>query len=270
MAAKYDSVITLFNFSMGGIGLSKLTRLVMDGEKATLTLKRPEVMNAMNEQMIRNINEDLDLIERDRNVRVLLIRGEGKAFCAGADTNVFLNKNDEEGKQFLDSIFNLFKRIEDIEIPVIGVITGYAFGGGAQLSIACDIRIASETSSFRFPGASYGLVVSGYSLPTIVGIPKAKELLFSSKVILAEEALEIGLVNELTAAGEENETAMELAEMICKNPNHVVKKIKKVIDIGVGRTIDERLEIENKANQGLVGTTNFKETFASFSLKRKV
>jgi enoyl-CoA hydratase len=231
---------------------------------ATLTLHRPEVLNAINEQMVAEMNEALDIIEQDVNIRVLLITGKGKSFCVGADTKVFLQKSDAEGQQFLDSILTLFQRFEEIDIPVIAAINGFAFGGGAQLSIACDIRIASESASFRFPGASYGLVISGHLLPSIVGISKAKELLFSSKIITSEEALRIGLVNQLTPLGEEFVVAFELAEMICNNPDRVVRKIKKVINGSVGRTMQECLELEHQANQELIKSSEFRTTFASF------
>jgi enoyl-CoA hydratase len=231
---------------------------------AILTLQRPKVLNAINEQMVSELNEALDVVVDDVTIRVLLITGGGKAFCAGADTEVFMQKSTEEGEQFLDSILTLLKRFEEIDIPVISVINGYAFGGGAQLSIACDIRIASEKSSFRFPGASYGLVISGHMLPSIVGMAKAKELLFSSKIITSEEALRIGLVNQLTPKGEEFEVAFELAQMICENPDHVVRKIKKVLNESVGHTMEERLELEQYANQELLETNEFWTTFSSF------
>jgi enoyl-CoA hydratase len=247
--------------------MTKHTKLTVNENIATLTLQRPEALNAIDETMIIELNGALDKIEKDVDIRVLIITGTGKSFCAGADTKVFLQKTAQESQEFLESILQLFQRFEQIEIPVIAAINGYAFGGGAQLAIASDIRIASEQSSFRFPGASYGLVISGHLLPTIVGVPKAKELLFSSRILSAQEALQIGLVNQLVSSGNEYDTALEMARRVCDNPDSVVRQIKKVINDSIGRIMEERLELEDRSNQLLMETGEYRSTFESFVLE---
>jgi enoyl-CoA hydratase len=162
----------------------------------------------------------------------------------------------------------IVQEIEDLQIPVIGVINGYAFGGGAEIAIACDFRISSKNASFRFPGASYGLVIFSRTLPVIVGAPKAKELLFRSCIIPAEEAFRIGLIDQLLEEGELHEYANKVAIEIQSNSIAAVKKVKETINSGIGTSMEERLKLEKEANDFLVNHTNYRDTFFAFVQKR--
>ncbi|MCM3668676.1 enoyl-CoA hydratase/isomerase family protein [Mesobacillus maritimus] len=234
-----------------------------------LAFNRPKVRNAINMKMIDEVELVVGEIQRHGNVDVLLITGTNHSFCAGADTTDFLNMTVEENQLFLNQFEKMVKNIENLSIPVIGVINGYAFGGGAEIALACDFRIASPQASFRFPGASYGLVVSSRNLPVIVGASKAKELIFRSCVVSSEEAYRIGIVDQLIEEQELDAYAKKVAREILGNSMTAVKKVKEAINLGVGASMERRMEIENAANDYLVHQTNYRETFSSFVDQRK-
>jgi enoyl-CoA hydratase/carnithine racemase len=234
-----------------------------------LTFNRPHVRNAINMKMIDEVEKVLEQIQQNNHIDVLLISGKDISFCAGADTTDFLNMSEEENQTFLDRFGKMVYRIENLDIPVIGVINGFAFGGGAEISIACDFRISSDHASFRFPGASYGLVVSSRTLPVIVGVPKAKELLLRSCVISAEEAFRIGIIDQLVDSDELYAYADQIAKEIQSNSILAVKKVKETINAGIGTSMEERLELEKNANDFLVHNTNYRDTFSAFVEKRK-
>ena len=167
---------------------------VRDGV-AFLRMQRPEKHNAFNRELSVAVSAAVDVAEADDDVRAVVVTGVGKAFCAGADMNEALASFDNGGRG--DVMAQAVVRVARMTKPVIAAINGYAFGGGAALACACDIRLASERASFRFPGAEYGLVVGGSQLPRIVGAPMAKELIFTARVVEADEALRIGLVNHV-------------------------------------------------------------------------
>lgn len=234
-----------------------------------LTFNRPLVRNAINNKMIAEVGEVITDIEENSVIDVLLISGTGESFCAGADTTEFLSMTIEENQLFLERFSKMTKRIQNLSIPVIAVINGYAFGGGAEIATVCDFRIASNRASFRFPGVSYGLVVTSCNLPLIVGMSKAKELLFRSCIISVEEALRIGLVDQLIEMEELKTYSEKVAKEIQSNSIMAIKEVKKTINLGVGKNLDDRLELEKKANDYLVHHTNYQETFNSFVEKRK-
>ncbi|WP_053362816.1 enoyl-CoA hydratase/isomerase family protein [Bacillus sp. FJAT-27251] len=235
---------------------------------AYLTFNRPRVHNAINMRMMEEVEEALECLDRSE-ADILVITGAGQAFCAGADTMEFLNMTVEENQLFLSRFGEMVKCIQNLPIPVIGVINGFAFGGGAEIAAACDFRIASRQASFRFPGASYGLVVSTSNLPIIVGVSKAKEILFRSCVISAEEALQIQLIDHLLDENELVSFSEKITKEIQANSKVAVKKVKEVINTGIGASLEERMEIEKAANDYLVGHTNYRDTFSSFVEKRK-
>jgi enoyl-CoA hydratase len=143
-------------------------------------------------------------------------------------------------------------RVAAFPKPAIAAVNGYAFGGGAVLACACDLRLASERASFRFPGASYGLVVGGSQLPRIVGAPKAKELIFTARVVDAQEAERIGLVNRLVPHDELDATAWELALQIAQQSPPAVRWSKAVIDAAT--TVERGVTLETEANRALRGS----------------
>lgn len=234
-----------------------------------LTFNRPKVKNAINMQMIEEVEQVIENLQKKEEADILVLTGKGDSFCAGADTTEFLSMTMEENQVFLGRFSNIVKSIEDLPLPVIGVINGFAFGGGAEIAATCDFRISSSKASFRFPGASYGLVISSSNLPAIVGISKAKELIFRSCIITAEEALRIGLVDQMVNDEDLHAFSKRVASEIQSNSMAAVKKVKETINLGIGLDISNRRELEDRANQLLVRTTNYRETFSAFVEKNK-
>jgi enoyl-CoA hydratase len=224
---------------------------------AFLRMNRPEKHNAFNAELSRAVSAAIDDAEADDAVRVIALTGTGKAFCAGADMNEALASFDNGGRG--DAMAQAVVRVARAAKPVIAAINGYAFGGGAALACACDIRLASARASFRFPGAEYGLVVGGSQLPRIVGAPMAKELIFTARVVEADEALRIGLVNHVVPHDDLDETAWDLALQIAKQSPDAVRWSKAVID--AASTIEKGIELEIEANRKLRGSPDHMSRF---------
>ena len=224
---------------------------------AFLRMNRPEKHNAFSRELSLAVCGAIDEAEADDGVRVIVLTGAGKAFCAGADMNEALESLDSGGRG--DVMAQAVVRVARVAKPVIGAINGYAFGGGAALACACDIRLGSERASFRFPGANYGLVVSGSQLPRIVGAAKAKELIFTARVVEAEEAERIGLVNALVLHDDLDAAAWELARQIAEQSPQAVRWSKAVID--AASTVEKGIELEIEANRALRGSSDHRSRF---------
>ena len=165
----------------------------------------------------------------------------------------------------LGSAAGAIGRLTDTPLPVIAAINGYCYGGGARLAIACDIRLASNTATFRLPGAEYGLVVGAATLPRLVGAAKAKELIFTARKIDAAEALSCGLVNSIHEPDQLMAAAMEMAETIAKQSAGAIRESKRAIDAAT--LSDEATEIENQANRELRGSPEQVARFRSATQK---
>ena len=233
-----------------------LLRELRDGV-AFLRMNRVDKHNAFNRELSLAVCEAVDASEADGDVRAIVLTGAGKAFCAGADMTEALASMDAGGRG--DVMAQAVVRLARVAKPVIGAINGYAFGGGAALACACDIRIASDRASFRFPGASYGLVVGGSQLPRIVGMPRAKELIFTARVVEAAEAERIGLVNQLVPHEELDERAWALGRQIAEQSPPAVRWSKAVIDAAT--IVEKGIELEIEANRALRGSDDHVSRF---------
>jgi len=199
------------------------------GPIAALRLNRPDKHNAINRQLSSALLAHLEALAVDDGVRVVVITGAGeKAFCAGADMTEALSTSRGVGRG--DGTLDVIMRLARFPKPVIAAVNGLAYGGGALLAITCDLRVAAHTARFRFPGASYGLVVGGSQLPRIVGLSRAKDLIFTARVVDAAEALRIGLVDRLVAQADLEEAVLELAGQIAEGSPEAVRASKEVID----------------------------------------
>jgi len=199
-----------------------------DGGIATLTLNRPEVRNAINLEMIQELTAALGELSRDEKVRVLILRGEGaKAFAGGADIGQLRERRTQDALQQVNA--TLFQKVEDFPHPTIAAIEGFALGGGCELAIACDLRVASQTSRLGFPEVGLGIFPAAggtHRLPRLVGIGKAKELVFTGRIIGADQALELGLVEHLVPEGQAYERARELALEIARGGRLAIQMAK--------------------------------------------
>jgi len=236
---------------------------------ATITLNRPEKLNAFNWEMEAEFFNALEEVGQDKDVRVLVITGAGPAFSTGADVEETLQKTVEEGGLTGEERYDLpFRNM----VPVIASINGFAVGAGLTITLQCDIRIAAEEARFLLPFVTFGLVPeagSTYFLSRLVGIAKACELVFSGKTITAKEAKEIGLVNEVVPGAELKEATYKLAKRIAQAPPLAMRMAKKGLYQGLEASIKDQIEFEKSALMTLMRTEDFQEAIKAFQEKRK-
>ena len=224
-----------------------------------LRMNRPEKRNAFNRELSLALAAACEELQQDDQVRVVVLTGAGEAFSAGADmTEALASFEDGRGGQ---GMAPAVVGVAGFTKPIIAAVNGYAFGGGALIACSCDIRIASDRASFRFPGANYGLVVGGSQLPRIVGGAKAKELIFTARVVAAEEAGRIGLVNQVVPHDSLDEAVWQMARQIAENSPAAVRWSKAVIDGAT--TIDKGTQLELEANRALRGSADHLSRFRS-------
>ncbi|MBR3302921.1 MAG: short-chain-enoyl-CoA hydratase [Bacteroidales bacterium] len=238
---------------------------------AVLKINRPDAMNSLNNELLNELNCALEQIDSDEQIRVLIITGEGRAFVAGADIEQMSTMNVQQGKEFGVQGSAVFRKLENISKPVIAAINGFALGGGCELALACDIRIASNKAKIGQPEVGLG-ITPGFSgtqrLPRLVGEGKAKELIYTAKAITAEEALAIGLVNMVVEPQELLNAAMQMAKTIAKNAPIALKLSKEAINRGMQTDIDSSIAIENNLFALCFGTQDQKEGMKAFFEKR--
>ena len=238
-----------------------------------LTLNRPEVMNALNLPTLLELQEALKECWFSKEVRVIIVTGAGdKAFCAGADLKEREKMTEVEVKNYIKTIRDTFSMFEDIPKPTICAINGYAFGGGLEMALACDIRIAADTAKIGLTETSLAIIPGAggtQRLPRIVGKAKAKELIFTARRIDAQEAYRIGLVNEVVPKEKLLDRAFELANEIAQNGPLAVEAAKFAINKGSEVDIKTGLEIESKAYDTLIPTRDRREGLLAFKEKRK-
>jgi enoyl-CoA hydratase len=220
-----------------------------EDEISLITISRPKALNALNSQVLNELSQVLDSIDKSK-ISALIITGEGeKSFVAGADISEMSSLSKKEAVEFSKKGNDVFRKIETFEIPVIAAINGYALGGGCELSLSCDIRICSENAIFGQPEVGLG-ITPGFGgtqrLSRTVGIGMAKQMIFTGQNIKAEEALKIGLVNAVYPQNELINEAKKLALSIAKNSKNAVKLSKKAINDGLQVDIDKAINIEEK------------------------
>lgn len=237
---------------------------------AILTINRPEKLNALNKQVLSDLNDALDYIKKSDEIRLLIITGSGeKAFVAGADIKELSTLDQPSGEQTSSAGQNLFNRIENFSKPVIALVNGYALGGGAELAMACHVRIGTTNAVFGLPEVSLGLI-PGYGgtqrLPQLVGKGRAMEMILSGNSIKADKASELGLLNEIYSTEEALNKTKDLAEKILKNSPLAISSAIEAINAGYktnGYTKEATLFGQ------LCETEDFKEGTAAFLEKRK-
>ncbi|HEU5321101.1 MAG TPA: enoyl-CoA hydratase/isomerase family protein [Methylomirabilota bacterium] len=227
--------------------MSDLVVIGREGHVATVRMNRPDKHNAFNRELSLAVSETFDALEADGEVHAVVLTGAGAAFSAGADKTEAVAAIDRSGRS--DGMGATIARVARFPKPLLACVNGFAYGGGALLAVTCDIRVASETAAFRFPGAAYGLVVGGSQLPRIVGPAFAKELLFTGRVVQADEALRMGLVNAVHPPGAVEAAAMEMAHQIATNSAEALIATKEVVDRAT--EADEAVRVEADRNREL-------------------
>jgi enoyl-CoA hydratase/carnithine racemase len=229
------------------------------GRVGVVTLNRPEKLNALSSELVNQLERALSGLDADDSVGAIVITGAGeRAFSAGGDMAEQVAALEESLAIPRVSASALVRAAVK---PTIAAIRGYCFGGGALLAIECDIRIGADDARFKFHGASYGRAPGGAALPRIVGEAKAKELLFTGDELSAEEALRVGLLNQLVPADAVLETAVAMADRIAGNSPAAVKALKEIIELAL--PIEQALEHEHEVNREIGRTADSASRFRS-------
>lgn len=237
-----------------------------------LTINRPEALNALNEEVLTDLNEAIDIVIGDETARAVIITGEGRAFVAGADIGAQAVLDIEGGRKWGQNGSALFRKIEKMDIPVIAAVNGFALGGGCELALACDLITASTKAKFGQPEVGLG-IIPGFSgtqrLPRRIGIAKAKELIYTGRMIKTEEAEKIGLVNQVSEPETLISDALALAAEITKNAPLAVKYAKAAVSRGMEVDIDNGIAVENELFAMCFGSEDQKEGMHAFLEKRQ-
>jgi enoyl-CoA hydratase/carnithine racemase len=238
-----------------------------------LTLNRPTVMNSFNFDLLRALKAEVDAVRFRPEVRVVIITGAGeKAFCAGADLKERATLAPLQVKEFIFTIRDLFSGIENLNKPVIAAVNGVALGGGTELALACDIRLASETASMGLTETRLAIIPGAggtQRLPRLIGRGKAKELIFTGKRVSAAEALAMGLVNQVCAPGDLLDACRTMAAAICETGPIAIEQAKYAINHGLETDLHTGLAIESNAYWVTIPTKDRLEGLAAFREKRK-
>jgi enoyl-CoA hydratase/carnithine racemase len=216
-----------------------------NGKIAVLSFNRPKQLNAVNNELINQLRRYMEQIKRDSDIGVLIIKSEiEKAFCSGIDVSYVKDLSNEEASQFFEQIAETLKALIDFPIPTIAIVQGYAFGAGADFSIACQLRIASESTKFRFPGPQFGVVLGTQRLVNEVGSSKARMLALTNQMLDAKESLQYGLIHKVVDLEDCLNVALEWAEKLLKMPRFTFEKIQEICN--------EHLVNENVLNSGVL------------------
>ena len=242
------------------------------GHIAKVTINRPEALNALNSSILQELNLVLAQIEEDKTLRVVIFTGSGRSFVAGADIKEMQNLDSLQAREYAELGLSTFRRVEELSIPVIAAVNGFALGGGCELALACEIRYASEKAKFGQPEVGLG-ITPGFGgtqrLSRVVGLSQAKEMIYTGKVIGAEEALAIGLVNKVFTVETLEEETMKLAETIARQSKTAVEYAKVSINSGYDTTLANSFEYEKNLFSLCFSTSDQKEGMQAFIEKRK-
>jgi 2-(1,2-epoxy-1,2-dihydrophenyl)acetyl-CoA isomerase len=243
-----------------------------NGNVGTLTLNRPEARNALDLVMRKELSDVLDEIESDSGVRVVVLTGAGGNFCAGGDVKTMKpGSGAAEGRARVGALNKLVMRLVEFPRPVIAMVDGYAVGAGCNLALCCDLIIASDRARFGEVFAKIGLVPDGggsWLLPRLVGMARAKELIFTADIIDAAEAGRLGLVNRIVPAAELAATTRALAERIAQGPPKVLALAKHMVNRAATSNLAEALDVEAYSQAIAISGDEHREGLSAFFEKR--
>ncbi len=247
-------------------------KLSAEGGVGILTIARPAALNALNDQVIRELDQVLDSVDLQQ-IRCLIVTGEGeKAFVAGADIGQMRGLTKEQGEAFGKLGNDVFRKLETLPIPTVAAVCGFALGGGCELAMSCDIRLCSETAVFGQPEVGLG-ITPGFGgtqrMARLIGPGRAKELLYTARKVKAPEALSIGLVQGVYPVEQLMEEARKLAQRIAGNAPIAVRAVKKAVNDGLQADMDQAIVIEEKLFGSCFETQDQKNAMGAFVEKRK-
>jgi len=245
----------------------------VDNGIATITLNRPDVFNAFDDTQSYELQDALKLAKRDKEVRVIVLTGAGKAFCSGQDLKAIANAKNRSLRDSLDKRYNpIIKAMRSMPKPIIGRINGVAAGAGCSLALACDFVVASEYASFIEVFINVGLVLdsgSSYFLPRLVGSARAFEMSTMGNKVKAEQALEWGIINRVAKADELDSVVNEVAQYYANAPTKAVALMKQMLNKSFHSDLDEMLEYEACCQEIAGNSADYKEGVSAFNEKRK-
>ena len=243
------------------------------GAIGVITMNRPEALNALNAQVLSDLSAVLDEVANDDNILVAVVTGAGRSFVAGADIGQMSTMTPAEAKKFGTFGNMVFMRLENLTKPTIAAVNGFALGGGCELAMACDIRIASEKAKFGQPEVGLG-ITPGFGgtqrLPRIVGMANAMEMILTAQTINAQRAKEIGLVSHVVAPEELMDKAMELANAIAANAQIAVRESKAAMRRGIQTDMNTAVAFEAEAFGLCFSTEDQKDAMKAFVNKEKI
>lgn len=244
-----------------------------EGFVGVITINRPKALNALNSQVLKEIDATLDAVDLE-TTRCLILTGSGeKSFVAGADIGEMSTLTKAEGEAFGKTGNDVFRKLETFPIPVIAAVNGFALGGGCEIAMSCDIRLCSDNAVFGQPEVGLG-ITPGFGgtqrLARLVGAGKAKEMIYTAFNIKADEAYRIGLVNAVYPQAELMDAAKKMAAKIAKNAPIAVRACKKAINDGLDADMDQAIVIEEKLFGSCFETEDQKDGMAAFLNKEKV
>jgi enoyl-CoA hydratase/carnithine racemase len=251
----------------------------VSGHKATLTLSRPRVLNAMSDQMVSELKSNLQALRANPSVKVLVINGDGNNFCAGADIREWVQRMDPATQvephlrfEFLRKCRELFFELENLEFPVIASISGYCLGGGLELAMSCDLRIASQDAKFGQPEINLGAIAASSGtqrLPRLVGVAKAKEMILLGDIIDAIEAERIGLVNRVVPNEQLDMYVNTICEQISEKSRIAMRAAKFLVNKSLEVDLQTGIDIEARLGEQVMSSEDAREGYTSFVEKRK-
>lgn len=253
--------------------MSKTVLLEVKNGIGYITINRPEALNALSSQVLADLNEVLDQVEKSEEIRVVIVTGAGeKAFVAGADIKEMDLMSPIQAFEYMTFANDTFTRLSDLRQPTIAVINGYALGGGMELALSTDIRIGFEKTVVGFPEVGLG-IIPGFAgtqrMSRLIGTSRAKELIFTARTVKGQEAYDLGILNKLVPAEELLFSAEELAAAIMKNAPLAVEKAKHVIQVGAELPLKNAIRLETEAEALLFSTEDKLEGIRAFVEKRK-
>ncbi|MEO0091854.1 MAG: enoyl-CoA hydratase-related protein [candidate division WOR-3 bacterium] len=239
---------------------------------AIIKFNRPQVLNALNTETILELEQVLDELATNSDVRVIILTGEGKAFVAGADISEMRNFTSVQARIFAQNGHRVLSKLENIEKPVIAAINGFALGGGCEIALACDIRILSENAKIGQPEVNLG-IIPGFGgtqrLARLCGAGIAKELIYTGDMIDAQEAYRIGLANKVVPLDKLIDTAKEFAKKIMNKGPIAIRMTKTIINRGIDSNLETAKELEIETFALCFSTGEPKEGMSAFLEKRK-
>ncbi len=246
--------------------------VIIDGAVQIIKLNRPDVLNSFNRSMALALQAELDKARHDKNIRAVLITGNGKAFCAGQDLSEAIDASGPGIKNIVEEHYNpIITRLRHIEKPIVSAVNGVAAGAGANIALACDIVIASEQASFIQAFSKIGLIPDSggtYFLPRLIGTQRASALMMLGDKVSANDALQMGMLYKVTSADKLMEDALAIAHKLAAMPTKALAYTKQLIYMSASNNLEKQLEAEGELQVKSAATYDYNEGVNAFLEKR--